>query len=210
MKWLKKKLRDCDDLFLHFFSPWYHGDELARRGFVATLPDVLQHHSLVGLSQAEASIVTEETQTEVLAQIDAMLEAARAEWPTFLVVSGEIDQEWVAAFDRHYTRARIRETIERSDPRDYGNDYLVTCCEFGAVLGRVLMSLEPQLSWRLDWPYSDSTLLYPETGTAISVFHWAIKKLSEYGVDDGYEAKVKACLQFLTEGRELGDAKSSR
>ena len=121
-----------------------------------------------------------------------------------MAVSGEIDQDWVAAFDQHYTRVRIRETIERSDPRDYGNDYLVTCCEFGAVLGRVLMSLEPRLLWRLDWPYWDSTLLDPKTGTAISVFHWAIKKLSAYGVDDGYAAKVNACLRSLTENGELG------
>ena len=178
MKWPKKNLPDRDDLFLHFFAPWYHGDDLARRGFVATLPDVLQHESFVGLSPAEASVVTEETQTDVLARIDAMLDAARADWPTFLAVSGEIDEDWVDAFDHHYTRARIRETIERSDPRNYGNDYLVTCCEFGAVLGRVLVSSEPRLIWRLDWPYWDSTLLDPETGTAISVFHWAIKKLS--------------------------------
>jgi hypothetical protein len=204
MKWPKKQLPHCDDLFLDFFAPWYHQDDLTRRGFVATLPDVIQHQSFVGFSQAEASLFPVETQSEVLARIDAMLDAARTDWPTFLAVSGEIDQDWVAAFDHHYTRQTIIKTIERSDPRDYGNDYLVTCCEFGAVLGRVLMSREPRLFWRFDLPYWDSTLLDPKTGTAITVFHWAIKKLSSYGVDDGYPAKVNACLHFLAEDSDLG------
>ena len=43
----------------------------------------------------------------------------------------------------------------------------------------------------------------PKTGTVIAVFHWAIKKLSEYGVDDGYAAKTKACLQFLEDELKL-------
>jgi hypothetical protein len=57
--------------------------------------------------------------------------------------------------------------------------------------------------WRLDWPYWDSCLFDPKTGTVIAVFHWAIKKLSEYGVDDGYAAKTKACLQFLEDELKL-------
>lgn len=197
MKWRRHKLPHCDDLFVRFFAPWYEQDALARRIFHATFPDMLQDDSFVGLSQTEASRVVEEFQPQVLSQIDGMLEAARGDWPTYLRVSGTIDSGWVDAFDRHYTRTKIRQTIERSDPADFGNDYLVICCEFGAVLGHVLQSLQPRLVWRLDFPYWDSCLLDPDTGYSIAAFHWAVKKMSEYGVDDGFAAKVQACLQEL-------------
>ena len=197
MKRRRHELPDCDNLFLRFFAPWYEQEELARRGFSATLPDMLENESFVGLSQTEASFVAEESQPEVLSQIEGMLEAAQGDWPTYLKVSGTVDLGWVDAFDRHYTRAKIRQTIERSDPSDFANDYIVICCECGAVLGQVLRSIQPRLIWRLDWPYWDSCLLDPKAGCTIAVFHWAIKKMSEYSVDDGLAAKVQACLQEL-------------
>jgi hypothetical protein len=197
MKRRRHQLPDCDNLFLKFFSRWYKQDELARRGFTATLPDMLEDESLIGLSQTKASRVMKKFQPKVLSQIDGMLEAARGDWPTYLKVSGTVDLDWVDAFDRHYTRAKILQVIERSDPADFGNDYIVICCEFGAVLGQVLRSLQARLVWRLDWPYWDSCLLDAETGSAIAVFHWAIKKMSEYGVDDGFAAKIQACLKVL-------------
>jgi tRNA G46 methylase TrmB len=55
-------LPQCDDLFLRFFDPWYENKDRKRRGFKATLPDVLQHDSLIGLSQTEASCVAEDGQ----------------------------------------------------------------------------------------------------------------------------------------------------
>jgi hypothetical protein len=132
-----------------------------------------------------------------------MVDAVRQDWPTYLGVSNDIDLSWIGAFDRYYDRTQIQAMINRSKPDDFGNNYLVICCEFGAALSYVMRHLQPRLVWRLDWPYWDSTLLDPQTGTAISVFHWAVKKMSEYGVDDGYVAKVKACLQFLSEERKL-------
>lgn len=196
-------LPHCDDLFLKFFDPWYDDDDRQRRGFIATLPDLLQDTSFVGLSQAEASCIPAEAQQEVLRRIAIMVDAARHDWPTYLSVQGEFDLQWIEAFDRYYDRERILEVIDRSDPSDFSNDYLVLCCEFGAGLSHVLCQMQPRLVWRLDWPYWDSSLLDPKTGSALPVFHWAIKKLSEYGVDDGFAAKVKVSLQFLNEKRRL-------
>jgi hypothetical protein len=196
-------LPHCDDLFLRFFDPWYDDTGRQRRGFKATFPDVLQHGSMIGLSQSEASCLTEEFQQQVLQQISGMVEAARGDWPTYLGVEGEITLEWIDAFDRFYDRRQIHDAIERSDPSNFSNDYLVLCCEFGAVLSQVLSRAQSRLIWRLDWPYWDSSLLDPKTGTALPVFHWAIKKMSEYGVDDGFVAKTKASLQFLDEERRL-------
>ena len=131
---------------------------------------MLENESFVGLTQTEASLIAEESQPEVLSRIDGMLEAAQGDWPTYLKVSGTVDLGWVDAFDRHYTHARSEKTIDQSDPADFANDYIVICCECGAVLGQVLRSLHPRLVWRLDWPYWDSCLLDPKAGCTIAVF----------------------------------------
>ena len=203
-----RALPHCDELFLKFFNPWYDDAGRQRRGFKATFPDVLQHESFVGLSQAQASCIIEAGQQRVLQQIDGMVDAARHDWPQYLAVGGQLDLTWIEAFDHHYNRSRIHGIIDSSDPSDFGNDYIVLCCEFGAVLSHVLRQEQPRLIWRLDWPYWDSSLLDPKTGTAMPVFHWAIKKMSEYGVDDGFAAKTKASLQFLEEEKRLAVPKS--
>lgn len=201
-------LPHCDELFLQFFDPWYNDASRKRRGFKATLPDVLQHDSFIGLSQTEASCVNELAQQKILAQIKDMVTAAREDWSTYLPVTGEIDLGWIDAFDRHYDRDKIHQVIDNSDPSNYGNDYVVLCCEFGAALGHVLRAAQPRFVWRLDWPYWDSSLLDPKTGSALPVFHWAIKKMSEYGVDDGFVSKVRASLRFLDEGRRVEEWRS--
>ncbi len=43
------------------------------------------------------------------------------------------------------------------------------------------------------WPYGESRLPYVPCGAEVAVFHGAIKKMSEYGVDDGFADKVQAC-----------------
>ena len=196
-----RELPHCDDLFVKFFGPWYDDAARQRRAFRATFPDMSQSDSLVGVTQAEASCVVEGGQQRILEQIDGMMDAVRHDWPQYLAVDGAIDLKWIDAFDRHYDRQRIREVIERSDPSNFSNDYVVLCCEFGAALSHALRTAEPSLVWLIDWPYWDSSLLYPKTGTIVPVFHWAIKKMSEYGVDDGFAAKINACLRILREGR---------
>lgn len=194
-------LPHCDALFLRFFDRWYDDDDRRRRGFKATLPDVLQYDSFGGPTPAEASWLNETGQQQVLQQINGMVEAARQDWPTYLPVENDMDLQWIDVFDRYYDRQRIHHVIKRSDPSDFSNDYVVLCCEFGAVLSDVLLRAQPHMFWRLDWPYWDSSLLDPKTGNAVSVFHWAIKKMSEYGVDDGFAAKTKAVLHLLDEER---------
>lgn len=93
--------------------------------------------------------------------------------------------------------SRPADPIARSHPEDFGGDYVVLCCEFGAVLGHVMRARQPRLFWYLDWPYWESMLLDPQTGTVIPVFHWAIKKMSDYGVDDGFVPKIERCLRIL-------------
>jgi hypothetical protein len=190
-------LPHCDDLFVRFLDRWYDEDDRRRKGFEATRPDILQCDSLIGISQSDASPLTENSQREVLHRIQTMLEAARGDWPGYLPVRGDLDLNWIAAFDSYFTTDRIQEVVDRSEPSDFGNDYLVMCCEFGAGLGHVMRSLRPGLLWHLEWPYWESALLCPQSGNLIPVFHWAIKKMSAYGWDDGFAQKIQACLQLL-------------
>lgn len=132
-------------------------------------------------------------------RIHTILRAASEDWLRYLPVKGELDISWIGAFDAHYQEDQIARVIADSQPEDYANDYLVLCCEFGAALGHVLRQLESRLIWRYEWPYWESDLVDPTSGNVVPVFHWAIKKMSGYGWDDGFVEKIHLCLHVLTE-----------
>lgn len=190
-------LPNCDKLFLRYFDRWYSDDDRQRRGFQATKPDMFTVKELIGAEASDISPLTEKGQKDVLKRIVSMVDAARGDWPEYLPVKGDIDLEWISQFDAYYDRQRIGDLIAHSDPEDFGSDYVVLCCEFGAVIGHVMQAQQPRLLWYYDWPYWESMLLDLKTGTLIPVFHWAIKKMSSYGVEDGYKAKIKMSLDLL-------------
>jgi hypothetical protein len=196
-------LPSCDALFLKFFDPWYKDEWRKQRPFKGVYPDITQHPSFVGLSQMQASPLDPPVRQKIEKQISGMVEAARTDMRGYLKVGSEIDLTWIQHFDLFANRSRVKDLIDRSDPTTLTNLYAVTSCEFGAAVSHILRTALPRLVWRLDVPYWDSSLLDPKTGTAIAVFHWGIKKLSEYGIGDGYAPKIKACLQFLNEERKL-------
>ena len=160
----------------------------------------------IGLTAADASPLSEKSQQEVIHRIETMLQAARTDWPAYLQVSGDVDLAWIDACDKYHDPGHIEEVIERSDPTDFSNDYLVLCCEFEAVLGHVMRSLQPRLVWLAEWPYWESALLDPQTGNLMPVFHWAMKKISDYGWDDGFAEKVEACLELLDNKPDTGNS----
>jgi hypothetical protein len=190
-------LLDCDELFLRYFDPWYSDQDRSRRVYRATRPDIERLNVPPDLAASDISVLTQESQDETAARVRDMLEAATADWPVLFKVKGLPSSDWIAEFDRHFQRRRIQKIIKRSAPEQYDNDYLVLCCELGAVLGDVLVSLEPRLMWLYDWPYWDSALYDQSTRSRLNVFHWAIKKMSEYGVDDGLTAKIDAGRKTL-------------
>jgi hypothetical protein len=184
-------------LFVKFFAPWYDEDDRKRHCTETTRGDMIQCDDYRGLKESEACGLTKKCAAQVRRQIKVMVRAARSDWPRYLDVSGKIDLDWIRAFDAHYRPKQIREVIRGSDPKDFSNDYVVLCCEFGAVLGHVMLKMQPRLFWVPDWPYWESVLLDPESGNLVPVFHWAIKKMSGYGWDDGFAEKVDACLAML-------------
>lgn len=195
----RPELPRCDDVFARFFAPWYQPQDLVARGYKATRPDV-ESWADPGTPADSAGQLTADGRQAAMHRVTAMLEAARIDWPTYLPVAGEPSQEWVEAFDNHWTAARVDDLLRRSDPSDFSNDLVVTVCEFGAVLGHVMQHALPQLEWLPDWPYWESALLDVPSGHRINVFHWSIKRFSEYGLEDGYAAKVRKGLQLARDG----------
>lgn len=194
-------LPHCDALFAAFLDPWYSPSDRKRRHFEATRPDILTSDAYANVPLSELAILGEEGVRDASARIERMLEACRVDWPTYLKVSGDIDEHWIQAFDEHYDRRRVAAVIERSDPNDFSNDYLILICEFGAALGHVLCAKERRLGWVYDWPYWESSLVDTSTGSVIPPFHWAVKKFSEYGLKDDFTAKLDMCVHALNEYR---------
>jgi hypothetical protein len=191
------KLFNSDKLFLTYFDRWYSQEDKQLKAFKTTRPDMYAHPALVGLKATEASPLCEKALDDVKNMIQRVVKAARSDWPTYLKVKNPINITWIDLFDRHYDANKIQQLLKNSDPSDFGNDLLVTCCEFGAVLGHVLLTALPKAAWLYAWPYWESAIFVPQTGTLIPTFHWAIKKFSSYGVNDGFKNKVSACVQII-------------
>lgn len=194
-------LPDCDKVFMTYFDKWYRPADRERKGFPATRPDVLRSDSLINLSPQDASALTEDSQAEIKRMVEGMIDAARGDWPIYLEVSEPINIEWIDKFDTFHDKRCIKALMKSSKPDNFSNDFLVRCCEFGAVLGHILITTQPNLHWIYDFPYWESSVFDPETGQIFPVFHWAIKKFSSYGIDDGFKAKLLACSQLIQRER---------
>jgi hypothetical protein len=157
--------------------------------------EVYSDHS--GKPASELCNLTSEGQQTVASQITTMIGAARGDWAGYLDVADVISLEAIHAFDRHWTRKRIAEVIRSSDPVDFSNEYVVLCCELGAVLGEVMRMVRPEMVWLYDWPYWESGLWDEASGSRVNAFHWAMKKMSAYGAEDGLRPKLLAGLASL-------------
>lgn len=192
-------LPHCDQLFEKFLDPWYSQGDRTRKAWKATRPDLVTMEDYAGRKVEELAVLNQEGQDAASSRINVMLDACRGDWPRYLKVVGSLDVRWIEAFDEHYDRERVMDVIGRSDPKDFSNDYLILVCEFGAALGQVLREKEPRLVWVFDWPYWESSLVDTRSGSVIPPFHWAVKKFSEYGLEDGFAAKIDMCVHVLNE-----------
>jgi len=193
------ELPTCDPLFREYFAPWYNKEEQERRGDRETRPDIEE----LGITLAEArelSPVTATVSLGVAQRITAMSDAAGKDWKKLLKVTGEPSMEWLAAFDAHFGKQEILDLIIASSPEEFGNDYLVLCCEAGAVLGSILREAEPRLEWVYDSPYWESALYDEQTGTRLNVFHWVIRRMSDPGLDDGLADRVRRYVGLIRQG----------
>ena len=172
------ELPDCNDLFATFFS----NDQPIR-------PDM---HLGKRTARPDSKSVK-----AAKSKIEKLLSDAKTEWPGVFDVDGEPSIEWVSKFDQHHNRPVIQAVIDNSDPNAADNEYVRQCGEFGVVLAEALTQQRPALQWRYEEPYWNSYLYDPSSTYCLNVFHWSIKKMSEYGVDDGFSTKVVAADRAL-------------
>jgi hypothetical protein len=188
-------LPDPDDLFDRFVAPHFPPGRLEGRMFPKTFPDVVSIRP--GMTDEQICVLPEELRQRSEAAVNRMVEAARTDLAEFLGPSGDLDLDWVDAFDKRYDQSVVEKLIARSDPNDFSNDVLLTACEFGASLGYVLKGLRPELVWAYDYPYWDSWLYSREKGYMLPMFSWAFKKFSNYGIDDGFAGKLRAAANTI-------------
>jgi hypothetical protein len=187
----KKKLPDCNEVFKKYFSPWYNEEDRPKMA----RPDmyVIAAYEDEPLNMEELQYMNDDYVEQMTQHINVtMVDAALSDFQ-HIIPSDKIDLAMLDAVDKYYDRARIAQLIKESDPADFSNPYLVTVCEFGVMLGHLFKQMDG-FDWLYSHPYFHSIIVHKETGFGITVFDWAIKKFSEYGVDDGYVEKFHAAV----------------
>ena len=195
----KKKLPHCDDLFKRYLSPWYPEDERPT----ITRPDMYVIGGFEGkpLDLEEIQYLPEELLEQTKKQIKVITDAALQDYQ-FIFQSDQLTYEVLDAVDKYHNRKLISEIITESDPKDFANSYLISVCEFGATLGHLFNGMEG-FGWLYSYPYFHSIIVHKETGFGVTVFDWAVKKFSEYGVEDGYVAKLQAAVQGIATKKKI-------
>jgi len=189
---------DCDELFQRYFALWYSAEDSASRGFEATRPDMLQFTEHIGKSAMAPSRLKKDDQDRYIHHLAVtMKEAALDDFSNLLQIQPPIDFDGIQSIDDYYNLERIAELITESDPSEDGNPYFITCIELGTLIAMTLRTLVPDLEWLADSPYWESSLWHPSTGHIIPPTHWAIKKLSDYGCEDGLVPKIHCAAHVL-------------
>jgi len=192
----KKKLPHCDELFAKYLAPWYP-DEYYRK---MTRPDLYTISGFDGkpLDLDALQYLAGDNLVKEKNQIERMKAAALGDYNESILQGDDFTIDLLTAVDVFYDREKIGELIRKSNPREFGNDYLVAVGEFGTMLG-ALFEKQPGFGWLYSAPYFNSIIVHKNTGLGITVYDWAVKKFSEYGVDDGFAAKFGAALRAAAE-----------
>jgi hypothetical protein len=189
----RKKLPDCDELFVKYLAPWYPEDEKPNM----TRPDMFVIAGYEGqpLDMTSLQYLTEKYLEQAEQQIQTITHSALVDFQE-IIKSDKLDFAVLDAVDKFYDRQKISKIIKESDPNDFSNLYLRSVCEFGALLGHLFRELDG-FDWLYSYPYYHSIIVHRDTGFGIPVFDWAVKKFSEYGVDDGFVAKFHAAYERI-------------
>ncbi|MBO9203218.1 MULTISPECIES: hypothetical protein [Niastella] len=191
----KKKLPHCDTLFEKYLSPWYDQEDRPTM----TRPDMYVISGFDGqpLNLDKIQYLPQDLLEYNKKQLQTMADAALNDYQ-HIIKSDKLDLNVLDAVDKHFNRKMIAEIISKSDPKDFSNDYVIEVCEFGAMLGHLFIQVDGY-GWLYSHPYFHSIIVHKDTGFGITVFDWAVKKFSEYGVDDGFAAKFQMALKSVKE-----------
>lgn len=198
LKLFRKKLPHCDKLFREYLSPWYPVDNKPEM----TRPDmyIIAGYEGQPLDLDELQYLPDEMLQEVKESIAIITDAAFHDYQS-ITEADSLSLAVLDEVDRYYDRATVAQLIKDSNPEDYSNPYLVSVCEFGATLG-YLFNQSSEFGWLYSYPYFHSIIVHKETGFGITVFDWAVKKFSEYGIEDGFVAKYHAALNGIKDYKQ--------
>ena len=179
------ELPDAAVLHERFFARWHRDDARSHRATTGLRNDLESIPAFRGVDAAELCPLSPRAEENVKQQIARMVAAARSDWNEIVAPHDVLSREGLAAIDASFDDSTLLDLITSSDPADFANSFVVTCCELGAVIGEALRAARPGLAWVADWPYWESALVDRATGDAIPPFHWALKRLSASSVRDG-------------------------
>lgn len=192
------KLPHCDKLFRNYLSPWYPKGERPRM----TRPDMFVIRAFEGqtLDMAKTQYLPPKELAETIETFATMRKSYQQDFQHFLQFEalhiGVID-----AIDQRIGKEEVKALIKASSPRNFGNNYLVFVCELGLALGDLFVETG-KFKWLYSFPYFHSIVVHPESGTAITVFDWAVKKLSAYGLTDGLKNKFDSVILQMEDPKQ--------
>ncbi len=187
-----RELPDCNDLYVQYVHKW---DENPDHKILIVKPDMIQSFN-PNTDFSNLVDTTTEMYIQIKQQVETMTSASRQDLQEIVKFS-EFNLETIDKLDKAIDREYIEKIIDESDVNDDANQYLISTIEFGCALAETMQNEIDGLFWVYDYPYWESTLVHKQTGFEIPVFHWAIKKYSEYGVDDGFKEKILALKKDL-------------
>ncbi|MCB9261697.1 MAG: hypothetical protein H6607_04915 [Flavobacteriales bacterium] len=193
-----KKLPNHHKLFRKYLSPWYPENDRPKM----TRPDMLLLPQYVGVKPNTGNLkyLTNEGLEETKKIFDLMRESYYGDFQNFIEFD-KLNLEVIDAIDRAFGEKEVKQLINESDPKKISNSYLILVCEFGLALGDLFVETG-KFEWLYSYPYFDSIVVNQETGNAITVFDWAVKKFSSYGLNDGFKAKFLTTIQIDEEDRQ--------
>ena len=189
------KLPHCDKLFKKYLSPWYPDNERPKM----TRPDmyVISGYKDKKLDINSIQYLTVEGLEETKKIFDSMRDSYKQDFQNFMKFEN-LNLDVIDSVDKAFGKEEVKELIRISNPKSFDNQYLVTICEFGLALGDLFVETG-KFEWLYSYPYFHSIVVNPETGNAITVFDWAVKKFSSYGIEDGFKAKFEKSMEIINE-----------
>ncbi|MCG8700143.1 MAG: hypothetical protein MI922_18955 [Bacteroidales bacterium] len=193
IKIFNKSIPHCDKLFKKYFRPWYLEDNPPLK----TRPDfyTISAYENEPLNMEEVQYLDQKTMEFVLDIFHKMRSAYKQDFQIHAEF-GVINIDVIEKFDDFYTKAIIRDLINKSAPKKFDNPYLVTVCELGLALGDLFVNTT-KFRWLYSFPYFHSIVVNPQTGIGITVFDWALKRLSSYGMNDRLKGKYDITIEII-------------
>jgi hypothetical protein len=187
------RIPHCDTLFKKFLSPLYP----EKNRPTMTRPDMYVISAFEG-----ESIDIDQIQYLEPNLLKATKEAfeiyRKAYYKDFqhYIQFQTLNLDVIDAVDKYFGEPEVRELIKRSRPTNPNNHYVAHIMEFGLALGDLFVETG-KFKWLYSNPEFHSIVVNPDTGNAITIFDWAVKKFSSYGIDDGFKTKFLKALEIV-------------